>query len=412
MNAVQEVPVGLADRSAILDVLRGFAIFGIFINNIYAFTGYGFYNQAAKEALPTYVPDAILNFLQTTLVEGKFYSLFSLLFGIGFSIILLRNEQKGLNALKIFYRRLVVLMLFGAAHLFLLWEGDILLLYALVGLLLPLFRKCTDKTLLFWAVALIVSPLFIDIFKVIFNFKVGSFIELAAQNIDKHTGVPTDDSFAYYLFKDGSGWPEWRNWQQSAFLYRYAYLIESNRVPKILGMFLLGFYAGRKMIYSNLEQNSSLLKKIRRWGFIIGIPSSVIYACLKTIPNELHLLDTLFYAISVVPLSLAYASAICLFWAKTKGNNKWTALAPVGRMALTNYLMQTILSIVIFYGVGLGFGGYIGPTIFFPIVCIIYLLQILYSHWWFQYYNYGPLEWIWRQMTYGKRLKLTKSSTV
>ncbi|MEO7294151.1 MAG: hypothetical protein ABIW34_13665, partial [Ginsengibacter sp.] len=141
-------PVQNTERAQILDVLRGIAILGIFINNIYGFTGYGFLTEKYKQQFSTYPIDNIISFLQTMFVEGKFYSLFSLLFGIGFSIIIIRNEQKGINAFKVFYRRLAILILIGVAHIFFLWEGDILLLYAMLGFILPLFKKCSDKGLL------------------------------------------------------------------------------------------------------------------------------------------------------------------------------------------------------------------------------------------------------------------------
>jgi len=408
----QSIPVSENDRAGILDVLRGFALFGVLLDNSFGFCGWGFYTQQMREALPTWPADGLLGLLELTFVHGKFYSLFSLLFGIGFSIILIRNEQKGINPFKVFYRRLFILLLIGAAHLFLLWEGDILFLYALIGFLLPLFRKCSDRTLLIWAAALLLSPVFIDVIKVLLNIKTGDFIEVIAKKIDNTNGVPTDDSYAQYLFKEGSGWKEWRNWQESGFFWRYSYIIESNRIPKVLGMFLLGFWAGRKMIYSNLENFVSLFKKTRKWGFIIGIPASLAMAYFeidsKVIPNTWGLLDTFFYAVGVVPLSLAYAAVICLHWIKRKEKSKLKVLAPVGRMALTNYLMQTILGITIYYGVGFGFGGNIGPVIFFPIAFGIYIIQILYSNLWFKYFNYGPFEWIWRQLTYGKRLPLKK----
>jgi len=413
MKSQQAMPVSLTDRADILDVLRGFAILGILLDNIVGFSGWGFMLQSTRESLNTWPADGLLGLSELSFVNGKFYSLFSLLFGIGFSIILIRNEQRGINPLKIFYRRLSILLIIGAAHLFLLWEGDILFLYAFIGLFLPLFRKCSDKTLLIWAAALIASPILIDVVKVLLHIKTGAFLETIAQSIDKKTGIPIDDNFRNYLYKDGSGWQEWRNWQASGFFYRYSYIIESNRIPKVLGMFLLGFYAGRKMIYTNLENYVPLLKKIRRWGFIIGIPAGLALAFFeidnKAVPNAWGLLDTFFYAIGVIPLSLAYVSAICLQWVKKKGNSKWKWLAPVGRMALTNYLMQTILCITIFYGVGFGFGGNIGPVIFYPIAIGIYLLQILYSNWWFKYFNYGPFEWVWRQLTYGKRLPFKKT---
>ena len=413
MTTQKALPVSLNERADILDVLRGFALLGVLLDNIFGFTGWGFYTQPMREALPTWPADGIVALSEFTFVKGKFYSLFSLLFGIGFSIILIRNEQKGINPLKIFYRRLLILLIIGAAHLFFLWEGDILMLYALIGLLLPLFRKCADKTLLIWAAALILSPILIDIVSVLMNLEKGSFLEAIAKSIDKRTGVPTDDSYAQYLFMKGSGWQEWRNWQQSGFFWRYSDLIESNRIPKVLGMFLLGFYAGRKMIYANLENYVSLFNKMRRWGFIIGIPSAI--ACTyfnifqKGIPNPVGLGNTFFYAFSVVPLCLAYTSVICLQWIKKKGNSKLKVLAPVGRMALTNYLMQTIIGITLYYGVGLGFGGNIGPAVFIPIGLGVYVLQIIYSNIWFKYFNYGPLEWIWRMLTYGKQLKILKT---
>lgn len=405
-------PVSLNERADILDVLRGFAILGIFLNNIFGFTGYNFVQQSFRESLPTWPADGILSLLQTILVEGKFYSLFSLLFGIGFSIILVRNKQKGINPLGIFYRRLAILLLIGAFHLFLLWEGDILFLYALIGMLLPLFMNCKDRTLLIWAAILILSPILIDLFKVLFQFRTGNFLVETAQRVDRGTGLPVDDSFASYLFKEGSGWAEWRNWQASGFFYRYGYIIESNRIPKVLGMFILGLYAGRKMIYQRLEEYSSLFKKLRLYGFAIGLPASVAMAIFefdhKDIPSPYGLLDSFFYALGVVPLCLAYVATICLFWVKTKGQNRWRSLAPAGRMALTNYLMQTLISIFLFYGVGLGLGGNIGPSVFLPAVLLIFSLQVVYSNWWFRYFNYGPVEWAWRQLTYGKRLPLRK----
>lgn len=414
MTLQQASPVSLTERADMLDTLRGFALMGVLLDNLFAFTGYGFMMQPQREAMSTFYADGILGMSELAFVHGKFYSLFSLLFGIGFSIILIRNEQKGINPLKIFYRRLFILLLIGAGHLLLLWEGDILMLYALIGLFLPLFRKCSDKTLLITAIALIASPVLIDVVKVVMNVRTGVFLEAIAFKIDSGTGLPADDSWRQYLFKDGSGWQEWRSWQASGWLYRYAYIIESNRIPKVLGMFLLGFYVGRKMMYLQMEKYVSLFKKIKKWGLVIGIPTGFGLAYFeifgKPIPHPLGLAHTTLYAISVVPLSLAYTSWLCLHWIKTKGNTRWKILAPLGRMALTIYIMQTLLGIFLFYGVGLGMGGNIGPTVFFPIAIGMYLFQIVFSNWWFKYFNYGPLEWIWRMLTYGKYLKIKKSN--
>ncbi len=178
-------------------------------------------------------------------------------------------------------------------------------------------------------------------------------------------------------------------------------------------MFLIGFYVGRNMMYQKLDQYKPLFKKIMLLGFVIGIPACFATAWFdgdgKSIYKDpLGLLDTSFYAIGMVPLCLAYVCAICMYWIKTKGNNWLRIFAPVGRMALTNYLLQSIISIFIFYGAGLGYGQSIGPVYFIPIVFGIYILQIIFSNFWFRYFQYGPMEWIWRQLTYGRRLPLKK----
>lgn len=413
MNHSTASPLQLTERADILDSLRGFALLGVMLDNLFGFTGWGFLTLQQREALPTWPVDGILGFAELSFIHGKFYSIFSLLFGIGFSVILLRNEQRGLNPLKIFYRRLLLLAVIGAGHLLLVWEGDILLLYALVGMVLPFFRNCTDRTILIWAIALILSPMLIDVLRVIFQFSPGKVLYDQAVLIDIKNNFPKDsNSISQYIYTSTDSWERWRKWMEPGFFYRYADLLNGNRIPKVLGMFLFGFYAGRKMMYINLQDHASLFKKLRKWGLIIGIPAGIATAFFdideKSIPKVEGLIDTVFYALSVVPLCLAYVSAICLQWIKKDGNTKWKLLAPVGRMALTNYLMQSIIGVILYYGIGFGLGGNIGPSIYFPIGICVYILQIIYSTWWMKYFNYGPFEWIWRQLTYWKRLPLRK----
>jgi uncharacterized protein len=167
------------------------------------------------------------------------------------------------------------------------------------------------------------------------------------------------------------------------------------------------------MIYAQLEENKVLLKKVRKWGFLIGIPANLAMAWFeiddKSVPAAAGLLDTLFYAAGVVPLSLAYTASICLLWLNKKGETSWKYLAPVGRMALTNYLMHTVICITLFYGIGFALGGRIGPSVFFPAAILIYAVQVCYSNWWYRHFQYGPMEWVWRQLTYGKRLPIRGS---
>ncbi len=405
-------PTKSSERSLLLDSIRGIALFGIFLNNVYGFSGYPFLPQESRKQFASYPFDKAVDIFQHLFIEGKFYSLFSLLFGIGFSIILLRNKEKGLNGLKIFYRRIFILAFIGFLHLRFLWQGDILLLYAMLGCLLPLFRNCTDRALLIWAATLILSPILIDTLKIILQASPGSFLENIAIKIDAAHGLD-DNNWRTYLFKEGSGFREWFNWLPGGPYWRYEGLLNSNRLPKVLGMFLIGFYAGRKHIYSSPGQYKLLLKKIMIWGFAIGVPASIALVWFAedekfVFKSAWGLLDTFFYAISVVPLSLAYASSIAMLWIKTGGNTRIKVFAPAGRMALTNYLAQTIIGIIIFYGLGFGLGQKIGLAACFGIVIVVYALQVLYSRYWFKYFLYGPLEWIWRQLTYGKKLPLRK----
>ena len=122
----------------------------------------------------------------------------------------------------------------------------------------------------------------------------------------------------------------------------------------------------------------------------------------------LGLADTLTYAIGVVPMSFAYAATIALVWNKNRQKSWLNSVIPVGKMALTNYLMQTVFSIFIFFGIGLGMGGKMGYAYTVLVVLGVYAIQIIYSTIWFKYFNFGPLEWIWRQLTYGKRLPILK----
>ena len=406
-------PVLSNERAQILDVLRGFAILGILLDNMFGFTGYFFMGEEQMQALPTWPADGILGMLELAFVHGKFYSLFSLLFGIGFSIILWRNEQKGVNPMKIFYRRMLVLLIIGFVHVYFMWPGDILLLYAILGFILPVFRKASNKTLLYWAAALILSPILIDVLKVVFQFRTGAFLETIAEKIDKRNGINSFADLFNFIYGETAGWNEFWKSQQAGFLYRYAYIIESNRIPKVLGMFLLGLYVGRKRLYAHIGEHVQLLKKLKKWGFLIGIPVSIAMAFFeidgKRIPAAAGLWDTISYAFGVVPLSLAYTAAICLAWFHRRETSFWNRLTPAGRMALTNYLVQTIICVFLFYSIGFRLGGNIGPSLFFPIAVAIYILQVVFSTWWLRHFNYGPVEWIWRQLTYGKILPLKKT---
>lgn len=401
-------PVSTRQRHAILDVLRGVALVGICLANFPEFALYTFQKKEVVEAMPTADTDAIIRFFQYFLIDGKFYTLFSLLFGIGFSIIISNFLAKNRNGLLLFYRRMIILIGIGVIHLLFLWAGDILILYALVGLFLPLFRNVSDKKLLLSTMLLLLLPIIVDSLIVLFDWHLSAPVIQATQYFHARAGI-TQENFPVWLVEKES-YKDVLAFNLAGSFIRMQEFIESNRIFKVLGLFLLGLYIGRNQLYANLDKNKPLIKKVCFYGFLIGIPSSLIYAWDAVSGHPLGMIGTaVIYAISVVPMSFGYITAICLCYLAYPGRKIYSALAASGRMALTNYIMQSVFGMIIFYGIGFGLGAKVGLVYVELIALGVFLIQVAYSTLWLHYLQFGPLEWIWRMLTYGKWLKLTKT---
>lgn len=406
-------PVNPRERSVILDALRGLALFGICLANFPEFSLYTFQSQEVVSAMPTAGIDRVVRFLQHVFIDGKFYSLFSLLFGIGFSIIMSHSMEKGRNGLSVFYRRMGILALIGLLHLMLLWSGDILFLYALTGLLLPLFRNVPDRKLLATAAVLVFCPVLMDILKVLpgIRLDLAASVEGAVRYFNGRSGI-TEDNFSRWLV-DGEHYSDVLKFTLSGAFIRVRELLESNRVFKVLALFLLGLYVGRKGMYSNLKAHRELMKKVCLYGFLAGLPLSFLYAA-----HALHLLGggpvagAFLYAVSVIPLSLAYAAGFCLWFTRRRESPLFRMLAAPGRMALTNYIGQSILGMVLFYGMGFRLGARLGLAQVELAAAAVFLFQILFSHVWLKFCLFGPLEWGWRMLTYGTWLPLFHGNQV
>ena len=370
-------PVKTSERYVILDALRGFALLGICMANFPEFSLYTFLLPETVAAMPTAVADRITRYLLYIFVDGKFYTLFSLLFGIGFSIIIRNAERKGTNGFRIFYRRMGMLLLFGFLHLMFIWSGDILMLYALLGMLLPLFRRVSDKKLLGWALFFLILPIAMDgVCEMTHTNLALPFIHLQDTYCAKY-GI-NEANFAYWLHDAEDYGTVFQFLVQGACVRMQEFII-GNRYFKVLGLFLIGFYIGRNRIYADLEGRRDLLVKVFRWGLTLGL---------------------------VYPLGFAYAAGLCLLYLKWKEGSIWKWLAAPGRMALTNYIGQSVIGMFLFYGIGLGWGSTIGLWHTEVIVLAVFLFQVLFSRLWLSGFKFGPLEWIWRMLTYGKWLEI------
>jgi uncharacterized protein len=408
--ALQARPVASSERADILDILRGFALLGIALANYSVLSYYRFMPPDVTGALPTAGTDRWLEYFSICFIEGKFYSLFSLLFGVGFSVIMARRNSAGGERLTFFYRRLLILMLIGIVHTLVIWDGDILLFYGLVGLILPLFREVKDKTVLAIAAVLLLSPLLFDTLKVLTDGKLNIALPVwkMATAVDKKLGITEENLFSW--LKNNNTFNDHLRWNQAGAIWSFFLRLDSNRIPKVLAMFLLGMCLGRINFHAHLAEHKGLLRYIQVIGFGVGVPAGIAMIFFREdafrLPHAGGLLDTLSYALNVSLLSLGYAATFCLWALNSNIKKRLDILRPVGRMALTNYLMQSVCGVVLFAPVGMGFGGSVGPTVYFPLVLALYVVQIGYSHAWLSKFDYGPIEWIWRQLSYGRRLPL------
>ncbi len=394
-------PIAVAERISGLDGLRGFALLGILLANIHYFSGWTFLDPEARAASAGAAVTWAENFLFLLLIDGKFYTVFSFLFGIGFALQLQRLQRRGANAGAVYLRRLFALLLIGLIHLCLIWDGDILALYALIGMVLLLLRNCSDRALLGGATLLILLPI------------LGwPLVRLAG--LHPILGLETYAEAQWASLTDGSelspvDWlaqPDWGAlwiWLQSGPIYRIAYLLDSWRLPKVLGVMMIGLWAGRRLA-GGLLDDVRLLRRVATVGLALGLPANAIYAALGGLQQDAMLpgiAAQAAYALGVVPLGLAYAALFALIWHRKPGSLR--LLAAPGRMALTNYLGQSAICIALFYGVGLGLIGRLQPAGFYALAIAIFALQVLLSTQWLQRFAQGPIEALWRWLTYGRR---------
>lgn len=409
-SATDLSPISGSQRHIFLDSLRGFALLGVCLANYPEFSLYSFQPDEVAAAMPHAGIDRIVKFLQYLFIDGKFYTLFSLLFGIGFSIIISHAAERGADGFRIFYRRMIILCLIGCTHLMLVWSGDILLLYAVLGMLLPLFRNVSDRKILAVAAILLLLPIAIDgiceatgVF--LARYPYGKWWEYAAMY-----GI-TEENFGTWL-RDADGYRAVHQFLIQGAWERLYEFVDGNRYFKVMGLFMIGFVAGRHKIYADLNLHRGLLKTIMKWGLAIGGPLSFLYAvsginghCWGT---TVH---TILYTFSVYPLGFAYAAILGLICSRHGDWAVWRWFAWPGRMALTNYIGQSLIGMWLFYGIGLGLGARLGLGATELVAAGVFLFQILFSRMWLMFFRFGPLEWIWRMLTYGRWLRPFKTDT-
>ena len=408
-------PVKAAEREIFMDVLRGFAILGIFIANLAGFTWYAENDHLSG---PWLIPalDHKMRFLHYMFIEGKFYSIFSLLFGWGIALQVKRGIVKGTDALSTIKRRLVFMLLLGAVHL-LLWPGDIVFFYALLGFLLLPLRKFPNKTLLITGGILILLPILLYAAKMKWPWlnAPAEFLYKTGMQLDNKLNGNKSQTDFINLLQQGNWWAMLKA-DIAGFFFRYGDLLFISRIPKVMGMFLIGYVLGRSDFYKNIQQHKKLLWCIIIAGLVIGLPTNYYlaknmmahdgdYYTLKI--NGLY--RTVAYALGVAQLALVYVAILMLSFQTGMGKKILSVLAPVGKMAFSNYIMHTLIGNFVFLGAGLGYMLQVGPFYYTLFGIIVFIFQIILSTIWLKYFNYGPLEWLWRSATYKKWQPMRKN---
>ncbi|HKE31653.1 MAG TPA: DUF418 domain-containing protein [Candidatus Angelobacter sp.] len=396
-DAQRAAPVSVSERILFIDVLRGAALFGILAANMRAFfapldiyenIGALFHGHADK------IAQAFIDIF----IQGKFVTLFSFLFGLGFAIQLSRAESRGVRFMGFYPRRLLALAVFGLIHGILIWAGDILLTYAFSGALLLLFRKRKQKTLLWWAgslfsVPFVVNGVFFGLYLYGFRF---SFMVPKPPDMKKIQGII--DIYAHGSVRQilAQNWVEWKHWVPFTLFGLY-----------LLALFLLGMWVWRAGIVQRLGEYRSVLKRVCAWCLPLGVIANLYVTIVGLmVPNDR--VSYLGWSAGILSLpaahilSAGYASGLALIFLNEERRRLLSPFAAVGRMALTNYLMQSVVCTLFFYHYTTGLYGRIGPAWGLLPTVILFAGQVALSNWWLRRYRFGPMEWLWRGLTYGK----------
>ena len=382
------------ERIVTLDIIRGFAILGIFLVNMPSFTGSEFMVYTGA--------DKTIRMLFDMFIQTKFYTIFSFLFGLGFYIFMTRAEARGEKVFRLFSRRLLALLLFGVLHLVLLWKGDILHTYAIMGFFLLLFYRRKAKTVLIWGIILILSFQFLLGTSALFAYIGEQFDESLnfTEQIREETLAEGKVTLEAYTTLSYSELLKWRIPNELKSVIGNIPLT----LPDILGMFLVGLFVGKINLFRRVTELKRKLRITQIITLLLSLPPLVAiamsYAKLEDVIFMNSLENYFLVHFSGFTLSIFYIVTIALLLEKQTWQRVLNPFRYVGQMALTNYLCQTLFGVIIFYGFGLYGQISLAAGLLYSI--IFYCLQIILSYFWLKKFRFGPFEWLWRVMTYGK----------
>lgn len=385
------LPTQQTERTIIVDIIRGFALIGVLIANFNSYT-----EQQTPEPILNSISsslDRTLMSFNTVFLEWKFMTLFSILFGYGFGLILESLEKKNINPNFFFIKRMFWLFVFGAIHC-LFWWGDVLNLYAMSGIILLLFRNKSNRFILSCGI------LFTLIIPVCINYLLRNLPD---------TFTESDIQGLYNQYKQGTMLEVFK----FNIIFYYRMFIVSGRnlhdIVETLGRFLLGYFLLRIQFFSAVETNKATFRKVA----LLSAPLMISYFIFRwlLLNGNAHLnqyLKSVLLSIGILSTTTFYVSVLVLCYISFGMNKFFSAFQALGKMTLTNYLAVSAFLVTLLYGFGFNKLGELPIHTTWLLAAVWLLVEITFSLYWLKQFRYGPAEWIWRQLTYWKRLQLRK----
>ncbi len=396
-------PAKESERILALDALRGLGVLGILAMNIESFG-----NVSAEYINPTAVhplsgSDFWMWLGSTLFADEKFMAIFSMLFGAGIVLLTLRIEARGKKPAAIFIRRSAWLMLFGLMHAFLLWSGDILFTYGICGLLVYPFRRLASRRLLM--IGLIVMAIGSGL-SIMTGWSMKFWPPEAAASLEQSIWRPTPQQAASEIGAYRSGW-----------LGQMPKRFQDSVAQETYGMFFYFLWraAGLMLVGMALYKWGVLTaarpaRFYQSWilvGALIGLPV-IGYGASRDIQSHWSMRDSFFFGAQfnywASPLvSMAWISLVMLCCRAPAWRSRMRRLAAVGRMAFSNYILETLICTTIFYGHGLGLFARLNRVELGGIMILVWAVVFAASQVWMRNFYFGPLEWLWRSLTYMER---------
>jgi uncharacterized protein len=394
-------PSTAATRIALLDIFRGFALFGIFMVNIRYMSSSTLHLDAFKWM--TEGPyNKIVTFIYEYFFDSKFFPIFSFLFGVGFGMQMNKMEEKGNFSIFFFIRRYFFLLLFGVFHVVFLWGGDVLILYALAGFLVMLIRRIPSKFIFIGSILILLCPLYGHILSHINNFLVqhgcNSIIAIPERSYQELVNFHSHGSFVIKLKR--------RLFEYTVYYRNVEYF------PSLLFLIFGGYLASRYKFYNKISET---LRKLSTLAIAAVIVIAIVrfvdarYGYLGKENYKLYVIITKLKIIASIAQSFLYLYIISYLYKYKFFLKLMTPLSYAGRMSLTNYIMQSVLGMILFSGSFIGLYGKLGNAWLGLIAFTSYFVLVGGSKLWLNKFRYGPLEFIWRELTYKTSLKFLRN---